>query len=267
MSKVIIELNYEVANKFLNGYYNPIIEKLKKLMYPEEYVSSLDDLPIPFDKFTINIPTTVFLTEEQVYEDTMRNTRERKGAELNSKEIKLITKLAKDYVNNDLRVNVDIEEDVAKVKLNHVQQSKPIFVFNFGIIEPKIEVEYNDFATDEDSFAGNLTNLILSTLDYINKPKEEVVITEKREVKKSKKGKKNKRNRGKTYIYKKVYKILDVKPNEEKRKYTRIAESWRVRGHWRKYKSGKKVWINGYSKGKGRDTQDKKEYRITRTDK
>ena len=267
MSKVIIELNYDVANKFLNGYYNPIIEKLKKLVSPEEYVSPLDDLPIPFDKFTISIPTTVFLTEEQVYEDTMRNTRERKGAELNSKEIKLITKLAKDYVNNDLRVNVDIEEDVAKVKLNHVQQSKPIFVFNFGIIEPKIEVEYNDFTTNEGAFAGKLIHLILNTLEYINKPKEEVVITEKREVKKSKNGKKNKKNRGKTYIYKKVYKILDVKPNEEKRKYTRIAESWRVRGHWRKYKSGKKVWINGYSKGKGRDTQDKKEYRITRIDK
>ncbi len=267
MSKVIIKLNYDVANKFLNGYYNPIIEKLKKLVSLEEYVSPLDDLPIPFDKFTISIPTTVFLTEEQVYKDITRNTRERKGAELNSKEIKLITKLAKDYVNNDLRVNVDIEEDVAKVKLNHVQQSKPIFVFNFGIIEPKIEVEYNDFATDEEAFAGKLIHLILSTLEYINSPRQEVVVTEKREVKKSKKGKKNKRNRGKTYIYKKVYKILDVKPNEEKRKYTRIAESWRVRGHWRKYKSGKKVWINGYSKGKGRDTQDKKEYRITRIDK
>ena len=123
----------------------------------------------------------------------MRNTRERKGAELNSKEIKLITKLAKDYVNNDLRVNVDIEEDVAKVKINHVQQSKPIFVFNFGIIEPKIEVEYNDFATDERAFAGKLIHLILSTLEYINKPKEEVVITEKREVKKSKKGKRIRR--------------------------------------------------------------------------
>jgi hypothetical protein len=90
MSKVIIELNYEVANKFLNGYYNPIIESLKKVVSPEEYDNSLEDLPIPFDKFTISIPTTVFLTEEQVYEDIMRNTRERKGAELNSKEIKLI---------------------------------------------------------------------------------------------------------------------------------------------------------------------------------
>lgn len=267
MSKITIELNYEVTNKFLDGYYNPIIEKLKKLVSPEEYVNPLEDLPIPFDKFTISIPTTVFLTEEQVYEDTMRNTRERKGAELNSKEIKLITKLAKDYVNNDLRVNVDIEEDVAKVKINHVQQSKPIFVFNFGIIEPKIEVEYNDFATDEGAFSGKLIHLILNTLEYINKPKEEVVITEKREVKKSKKGKKNKRNGGKTYIYKKVYKVLDVVENKEKRDYNRVAESWRVRGHWRKYKSGKKVWINGYSKGKGRDTQDKKEYRITRIDK
>lgn len=266
MSKVIIELNYEVANKFLNGYYNPIIEELKKLVSPEEYVNPLEDLPIPFNNFTISIPTTVFLTEEQVYEDTMRNTRERKGAELNSKEIKLITKLAKDYVNNDLRVNVGIVEDVAKVKVNHVQQSKPIFVFNFGIIEPKIEVEYNDFAKDGGAFAGKLIHLILSTLEYINSPRHEVVITEKREVKKSKNGKKKGKKGKKTYIYKKVYKILDVKPNEEKRKYTRIVESWRVRGHWRQYKSGKKVWIEEHTKGKKEEAQDLQEYRITRVD-
>lgn len=61
MSKVIIELNYEVANKFLNGYYNPIIKKLNKLVSTEEYVNSLEDLPIPFNNFTISIPTTVFL--------------------------------------------------------------------------------------------------------------------------------------------------------------------------------------------------------------
>lgn len=266
MSEVTIELNYEVSNKFLDGHYSPIIESLKKIMIPEEYVNPLEDLPIPFNNFTISIPTTVFLTEEQVYKDTLKITRKRKGAELNSKDIKLISKVAKDYVNNDLRVNVDIEEDVAKVKIDHAQQSKPIFVFNFGIIEPKIKIEYNDFATDEEAFAGKLIHLILSTLEYINSPKQEVVVTERREVKKSKNNKKGKKSR-KTYIYKKVYKVLDVVEDRDRRDYNRITENWEVRGHWRKYKSGKKVWIDGYSKGKERDTQDKKEYRITRIDK
>ena len=204
MSEVIIELNYDVANKFLDGYYNPIVEKLKKVMFPDEYKYPMEDLPIPFNSFSINMPTTVSLTEEQVYKDTLRDMRKLRGTELSSKEINLIRKVSKDYVSKDLRVRVNIEEDVAKVKIDHEQQSKPLFVFSFGIKEPKIEVEFNDIATDEDSFAGNLVNLILSTLEYINSPKQEVVVTEKREVKKSKKNKKGKRSR-KTYIYKKVY--------------------------------------------------------------
>ena len=41
MSEIIIELNYDVANKFLNGYYNPIIESLKKVLFDKELLPIL----------------------------------------------------------------------------------------------------------------------------------------------------------------------------------------------------------------------------------
>lgn len=34
-----------------------------------------------------------------------------------------------------------------------------------------------------------------------------------------------------------------------KRRYERHTESWGVRGHYRTYKSGKTVWVRGYTKG------------------
>lgn len=37
------------------------------------------------------------------------------------------------------------------------------------------------------------------------------------------------------------------------RKYERAASCWGVRGHWRTLKSGKKVWIKSYEKGKDRN--------------
>lgn len=44
------------------------------------------------------------------------------------------------------------------------------------------------------------------------------------------------------------------------RKYQRIAESWQVRGHYRKYSNGKVVYIAPYSKGEG--AKKVKEYKV-----
>ena len=59
--------------------------------------------------------------------------------------------------------------------------------------------------------------------------------------------------------------IFEYSPNladkSSTRDYDRRTESWSVRGHWRYYKdSGKRVWIDGYTKGRG-DIEGK-EYRI-----
>ena len=41
----------------------------------------------------------------------------------------------------------------------------------------------------------------------------------------------------------------------EPRKFVRRVEAWNVRGHYRQYKSGKRVFIRPYTKGKGRIKQ------------
>lgn len=54
---------------------------------------------------------------------------------------------------------------------------------------------------------------------------------------------------------------LNLTNKPSTRDYDRRTESWSVRGHWRYYKdSGKRVWIDGYTKGRG-DIEGK-EYRI-----
>lgn len=47
------------------------------------------------------------------------------------------------------------------------------------------------------------------------------------------------------------------------REYHRIIESWNVRGHWREYKNGNKVWIKPYKKGDGKLVN--KDYLLTKT--
>jgi hypothetical protein len=54
----------------------------------------------------------------------------------------------------------------------------------------------------------------------------------------------------------KIIKVNTVKytfdlSKEDKREYTRKTESWNVRGHYRHYKNGKKVWIKPTVKGTG----------------
>lgn len=48
--------------------------------------------------------------------------------------------------------------------------------------------------------------------------------------------------------------------SELPRKYERHTDSWGVRGHYRTYKSGKTVWVKGYTKGNAEKRNDKEYY-------
>jgi hypothetical protein len=48
--------------------------------------------------------------------------------------------------------------------------------------------------------------------------------------------------------------------SELPRRYERHTESWGVRGHYRKYKSGKTVWVKGYTKGDAEKRNDREYY-------
>lgn len=68
----------------------------------------------------------------------------------------------------------------------------------------------------------------------------------------SKKGKRKKKGPRKVKIVSSFYiSESDIDKDSVKREYNRTVESWKVKGHSRRYKSGKVVWIQPYTKGKG----------------
>lgn len=120
---------------------------------------------------------------------------------------------------------------------------------------------------------SNTGRLVIGELAYVNllihhqEVNIEEISTEKR-VSVSSNKKKNRNNKKTKTVrtinisentVKRVYKKSND-DNTEKREYIRQVQSWTVRGYWRTYKSGKKVWIepqtrrakNSNSKGKNR---------------
>ncbi len=78
-----------------------------------------------------------------------------------------------------------------------------------------------------------------------------------------KKKKKSHRSRHKVKLGKYKYTPhFPVESKEETREYNRQAESWQVRGHFRTYKSGKKVWIQPQVRGKKDGKVEPKTYTL-----
>lgn len=87
-----------------------------------------------------------------------------------------------------------------------------------------------------------------------NKENREVVKKSETSSTITKKPKKGKKGSNKVVrLTRVVYNVtIDKDINRTKRKYDRQVEAWNVKGHWRQYKSGKRIWINQTTKGKGR---------------
>jgi hypothetical protein len=92
----------------------------------------------------------------------------------------------------------------------------------------------------------------------------ESTTTRKQVVKKDKKGKKKQNTRfikiGYHYVTPKERPKAPA--DGERRQYERQAESWSVKGHFRKYKSGKEVWIKPQVRGKKSGERKAKNYVI-----
>jgi hypothetical protein len=69
------------------------------------------------------------------------------------------------------------------------------------------------------------------------------------------------KKRNKVKLSRKVYSVNVANSERIKRKYTRRTEGWTVRGFWRTYKSGKRVWIEPYQKG-NKAKVTKKDYKV-----
>lgn len=68
------------------------------------------------------------------------------------------------------------------------------------------------------------------------------------------------RKGGKRMLTVRKYTVGGEMLNELPRKYERHTESWGVRGHYRTYKSGKTVWVKGYTKGDLSKRSDREYY-------
>ncbi len=83
---------------------------------------------------------------------------------------------------------------------------------------------------------------------------KEIVHAKDVKTKKSKKTSKGKKKPSSVvYVTHRVY---ELHPESVSKHKVKLKGSWGVRGHWRHLKSGKRVWINKYVKGKG-DFQDR----------
>lgn len=95
-----------------------------------------------------------------------------------------------------------------------------------------------------------ITMLYMALLEPEFEVKEEPVMNEKR-TKKAERH--NKYNPNKVIkLTRKVYRLNNPTFKAiTKKHYTRIAQAWSVRGHFRNYKSGLKVWVKPHNKGNG----------------
>jgi hypothetical protein len=96
-------------------------------------------------------------------------------------------------------------------------------------------------------------------MTYMMEAKTEYIQVDEQRVPKAKKGKGGKGKKV-SYIRKKVYRVFLPDPEQPKRAIERHVEAWGVRGHMRRYKNGKQVWVKEHIRGTGK--KEPKEYRI-----
>lgn len=223
----------------------------------------------PFEEFVIKFPMSVYLSKEQVVDDSLDRAGKTRG-ELTRKQLRKIEKQSEKYVEDFVYIHVTPKDNLS-IK---VRDSLDSLIFEFAVSDlyPIPIVLYNEFSSNSLVFSMKLLNLVFRTLEYINKPNENTTITERREPKRYKsklaKRKAKKKHKRPIYITKKSYKIHDVDSDVEKRDYNRIRESWGVRGHWRHYRDEngdvkKKVWIEPHTRGEKKDEEpQEQEYKI-----
>lgn len=116
-------------------------------------------------------------------------------------------------------------------------------------------VEYDkEFALSRQRMI-DLSMIFISIMNFIVHYKEdrEYIEVRKTTTKKPNKKKNNRPKKNVRYIPSRNY-IINRVPSEEeviqeRKKRERHTEAWRVRGHYRRYKSGKVVWVRPYIKG------------------
>lgn len=102
-----------------------------------------------------------------------------------------------------------------------------------------------------------------AAMAYMGYFMEQKIYVDKEVVQKNGNQKKKRKDKTRRKIIKIQHRIYNVrvggntKEIKIKREINRRTNQWTVRGHWRKYKDGKKVWVKTYKKGNGTEPQAK----------
>lgn len=133
--------------------------------------------------------------------------------------------------------------------------------------EDKFEIQENEMR----EIITNVSFLIIGELAYANYlvTNYKIAIEENTTIKKISQSSKNKKNKKRNKTVKTVrninitnaHRIINSSRNvnnNERRSYERQVKSWTVHGHWRTYKSGKKVWIEPHTRKAKNNKTNKK---------
>lgn len=237
-----------------------VIELSEKVVIElmERSLVSIDLEHLPFKDFSIKFPTYVFLSKEQVVEDILAELARRKER-VDDTARESINLMASEYINADLTVSFRHDGTSYHVEIKDIHNGE-LFSFTVNTLVYIPYILENKFTTNAPLFAVKIIKLINNLIQHILSPTETIYVTKRSECIVTSKGNKKVK---KTYITKKNYVVKDIETSIHKRDYNRIRESWGVRAHWRKYKTGKEIWVNSYTKGVKKES-DIKEYKVTK---
>lgn len=225
--------------------------------------SQLDNLP--FNKFAIQFPFAVFKSKNDIYDDLLQEQeikhRLKFSNPMQQRNIKKqLEKQAEFYSSSLVTFHVEKKSGHVKIDIKDVYSHTLLSFKVMSFMQFLPIIEENNIHADGRFVAHSMLKVLNKTIEFFNSPKIVKEVAETKELKApgayspSSKKKKN-------YIYKTVYKFKNL--NQAERIYNRVSEGWLVRGHWREYKNGNRIWIDSYAKGTPDKVAQEKAYKIT----
>lgn len=235
-----------------------ILNEVNKLNMKKN-ITDIDLTHVPFSKFKVTIQN---ITDYNIILETVKNENLKRHGRIDIFEcMTQASKIMEDFKNKDHIVNFNITEKelfiynddyeirIPNVKILNMVNNK--VVSDIKILADDLIDEINSMPNEFEkrNFANNLCiealSILLGIITIFNDKKDNYIYTEtenKTPQVSQKKKSKNKKSKKVTYI---SHKTITIHKSESRSNgsYTRHTDSWPQRGHWRTYKSGKRVWI------------------------
>lgn len=221
-------------------------------------VTEIDLTHLPFSKFKVTLQQII---DYNYALEMVKREHQKKFGKVDIFEcMRVASRLVNDYNDKNQVIKFNITDDFLFISsidynikipntkvLKLVGNSTPsdIEIISHTLID-EINSLPNEF--EKSKFANDLCienlSLLLCIITIFNDKKNNYVYNEKehKEVKRKSKSK-GKKKSNVTYINHKTITINKSNNTETNKSYERHTESWVQRGHWRTYRSGKRVWI------------------------